>query len=96
MDPERDTIVVTGCKERVAQCSVDQLSKNERSAGTIVKVALPASCYQGVRNPLDAMAKDLLYPDRPMIDCLSALDAVECVRSPPTRSTSSASRTPRA
>ena len=25
------------------------------------------------------MAKDLLYPDRPMIDCLSALDAVECV-----------------
>ena len=79
VDPERDTIVVTGCKERVAQCSVDQLSKNERSAGTIVKVALPASCYQGVRNPLDAMAKDLLYPDRPMIDCLSALDAVECV-----------------
>ena len=53
---------VTGCKERVAQCSVDQLSKNERSAGTIVKVALPASCYQGVRNPLDAMAKDLLPP----------------------------------
>lgn len=79
VDPERDTIVVTGCKERVAQCSVDQLSKNERSAGTTVKVALPASCYQGVRNPLDAMAKDLLYPDRPMIDCLSALDAVECV-----------------
>jgi hypothetical protein len=25
------------------------------------------------------MAKDLLYPDRPMIDCLSALDAVECM-----------------
>ena len=79
VDPERDTILVTGCKERVAQCAVDQLSKNERSAGTTVKVCLPPSCYVGVRNPLNAMAKDLLYPDRPMIDCLSALDAVECV-----------------
>ena len=79
VDPERDTILVTGCKERVAQCAVDQLSKNERSAGTTVKVCLPPSCYVGVRNPLNAMAKDLLYPDRPMIDCLGALDAVECV-----------------
>ena len=79
VDPERDTILVTGCKERVAQCAVDQLSKNERSAGTTVKVCLPPSCYVGVKNPLNAMAKDLLYPDRPMIDCLSALDAVECV-----------------
>ena len=79
VDPERDTILVTGCKERVAQCAVDQLSKNERSAGTTVKVCLPPSCYVGVRSPLNAMAKDLLYPDRPMIDCLGALDAVECV-----------------
>ena len=75
VDPERDTILVAGCKERVAQCSVDQLSKNARSAGTRVVAILPGSCYEGVRNPLDAMAKDLLYPDRPMIDCLSALDA---------------------
>jgi hypothetical protein len=79
VDPERDTILVAGCKERVAQCSVDQLSKNARSAGTRVVAILPGSCYEGVRNPLDAMAKDLLYPDRPMIDCLSALDAVECM-----------------
>lgn len=79
VNPEDDLIVVYGCKERVAQCCVDQLSKNERSAGVRVRAALPASCYQGVKNPLDAMAKDLLYPDQPMIDCLSALDAVECL-----------------
>ena len=79
VDPERDTILVTGCKERVAQCVVDQLSKNERSAGTSVVVCLPNSCYVGVRNPNNVMAKDLLYPDQPMIDCLGALDAVECV-----------------
>ena len=79
VDPERDTIVVCGCKERVAQCSVDQLSKNARSAGTTVKVCLPNSCYVGVKNPLNAMAKELLYPDRPMIDCLSDLDGVEAV-----------------
>jgi hypothetical protein len=79
VDPERDTIVVTGCKERVAQCCVDQLSKNERSAGTTVKVCLPPSSYIGVKNPNNVMAKDLLFPDRIMIDCLGALDAVECV-----------------
>ena len=54
-------------KERVAQCVADQLSKNERSAGTKVRVCLPRSCYEGVKNPLDAMAKELVYPDRPMI-----------------------------
>ena len=66
-------------KERVAQCVADQLSKNERSAGTKVRVCLPRSCYEGVKNPLDAMAKELVYPDRPMIECLSALEDVECV-----------------
>ena len=79
VDPERDVILVSGCRERIAQCCVDQLSKNERSAGTAVKVTLPHDAYVGVKNPLNAMAKDLVYPDKPMIDCLGALDAVECV-----------------
>ena len=79
VDPENDVILVSGCRERVAQCCVDQLSKNERSAGTRVRATLPAAAYQGVKNPNNAMAKELLYPDRPMIECLSALDAVECL-----------------
>ena len=66
------------CCERVAQCCVDQLSKNERSAGVAIKVT-PHDAYVGVKNPLNAMAKDLVFPDKPMIDCLGALDAVECV-----------------
>lgn len=79
VDPENDVILVYGCRERVAQCCVDQLSQNERSAGVQVRATLPAAAFQGVKNPLNAMAKELLYPDRPMIDCLSALDAVECL-----------------
>lgn len=79
VDPENDVILVYGCRERVAQCCVDQLSQNERSAGVRVRAALPAAAFQGVKNPLNAMDKQLLYPDRPMIDCLSALDAVECL-----------------
>ena len=79
VDPDRDVILVSGCRERVAQCCVDQLSKNERSAGVAIKVTLPHDAYVGVKNPLNAMAKDLVFPDKPMIDCLGALDAVECV-----------------
>jgi len=79
VDPEKDVIFVLGCRERVAQCCVDQLSDNERSAGCQVRAPLPSSAYQGVKNPNDIRAKELLYPDRPMIEKLSALDAVECL-----------------
>jgi hypothetical protein len=41
-----------------------------------VRATLPAAAYIGVKNPNNAMAKELLYPDQTMIDCLSELDAV--------------------
>jgi hypothetical protein len=79
IDPTRDTIVVFGCKERTAQCAVDQLSKNTRSAGTTITVCLPHSSYVGVKNPFNAMASELLFADKVTIECLSDLDCVDAV-----------------
>ena len=61
IDPSKDVILVVGAKERTAQTVAQQLSVNERSAGVQVRVALPASCYICVKNPLDAMV-GRVYP----------------------------------
>eukprot|EP00227_Mantoniella_beaufortii_P013671 CAMPEP_0197579490 /NCGR_PEP_ID=MMETSP1326-20131121/3489_1 /TAXON_ID=1155430 /ORGANISM="Genus nov. species nov., Strain RCC2288" /LENGTH=366 /DNA_ID=CAMNT_0043142971 /DNA_START=26 /DNA_END=1126 /DNA_ORIENTATION=- len=79
IDPSKDVILVAGAKERTAQTVAQQLSVNERSAGVQVRVALPAACFIGITNPRDCMAKELCYPDQPMIDCLTDMDAVECL-----------------
>ena len=62
-----------------AQCSAEQLSMNEKSQGVRVVSVFPAKAFEGIKNPLDAMAKELVYPNQKTIDAMNDFEYVEVV-----------------
>jgi len=79
IDTKRDVILVLGCLDRTAQCSAEQLSMNEKSQGARVVSVFPAKAFEGIKNPLDAMAKELVYPNQKVIDAMNEIEYVEVV-----------------
>ena len=79
IDTKRDVVLVFGCLDRTAQCSAEQLSMNEKSQGVRVVSVFPAKAFEGIKNPLDAMAKELVYPNQKTIDAMNDFEYVEVV-----------------
>lgn len=79
IDTKRDVVLVLGCLDRTAQCSAEQLSMNEKSQGARVVSVFPAQAFEGIKNPLDAMAKELVYPNEKVIDAMNEIEYVEVV-----------------
>lgn len=57
-----DLVVVTGAMERLAQSSATLLRENDKSIDARVACAMPGEAFEGVKNPRDVRAKDLVYP----------------------------------
>ena len=52
---------------------------NEKSQGVRVVSVFAAKAFEGIKNPLDAMAKELVYPNQKTIDAMNDFDTPTAV-----------------
>jgi len=58
-----DVVIVTGALERLAQSCCVLLRENQKSADVAVVSAMPKEAFEGVKNPRDVRATELVYPN---------------------------------